>query len=102
MRRLCIWALAVGYGVSFVAVCLAACLTGPAADHACCPTDDGLRAADKDCCSVTPGVSHGGAATPVVVSRLTAIPTLVVELPVAYADLAPVRAAASPPLILRI
>jgi hypothetical protein len=103
MRRAGVVLLAIGYGLSFVAVCLAACLMGPAlADHACCPGEDGIRAADRDCCSVTPGVSHGGA------QAVATLPPLAVDSPVNVAVPPPVAPAAlvtvstSPPLILRV
>lgn len=103
MRRVVILAAALGYGLSFVAVCLAACLMGPTvSDHGCCPTDDGIRAADRDCCSVTPGVSHQAAqvsdAVPTVAAERSFAPTL--RLPVTV--VAPVATSASPPLVLRV
>jgi hypothetical protein len=103
MRRIGILVLALGYGLSFVAVCLAACLMGPAiADHACCPGEDGIRAADRDCWSVTPGVSHGGAQV------AATLPTLAGETPINRAvesqavPAAPVTVSTSPPRILRV
>jgi len=102
MRRTGILLVAVSYGLAFVAVCLAACLMGPAvADHGCCPGDEGIRAADRDCCSVTPGVSHGGA------QIAATLPTLVVDSPfiVTVPPMTPARLVAvstSPPLILRV
>jgi hypothetical protein len=104
MRRAGILIVAVGYGLSFVAVCLAACLMGPmVADHACCAGEDGIRTADRDCCSVTPGVAHAGAnVTPVLPV------TLVAPAPASAAIHAPAAAelriefASSPPLVLRV
>jgi hypothetical protein len=95
--------VAIGYSLAFVAVCLAACLMAPAAaDHGCCPGDEGIRAADRDCCSVTPGVSHGAAQ---VAATLTtpAGDTLfngTVRPPVAPPR--PVAVSTSPPRILRV
>jgi hypothetical protein len=103
MRRIVISAVAVGYGLSFVAVCLAACLMGPmVADHACCAGDDGIRASDQDCCSVTPGISHGGSAVapaaPAIVHS-TSFAAGVLD-PVSFAR--PAAASPSPPLVLRV
>jgi hypothetical protein len=103
MRRTGILVVAVGYGLAFVAMCLSACLMGPAvADHACCPGDDGIRAAERDCCSVTPGVSHGGAQVTATLSVLAADApfTFTVTPPVVPAT--PITVSASPPLILRV
>jgi hypothetical protein len=103
MRRTGILLVALGYGLAFVAVCLSACLMAPAmADHGCCSGDEGIRAADRDCCSVTPGVSHGGAQV------AAALPTLAVDspfefaVPLPVAPVARVTVSSSPPLILRV
>jgi hypothetical protein len=104
MRRAAILLVALGYGLSFVAVCLAACLMGPTvADHACCAGDDGIRASDGDCCSVTPGVAHSG--VHVTTSLPTAfvgapLPTLVTRALVVRVTSAEI--ASSPPLVLRV
>lgn len=97
--------LAAGYGVSFLAVCLIACLSAPmAAEHACCGGEPGIRAIDTECCSVVAGVSHGG-------SDVTSVPSATAHQaearttarPAVFASMRVVRAAAtSPPLILRI
>src|SRR5436190_23661863 len=103
MRRIGILALALGYGLSFVAVCLAACLMGPAmADHGCCVGDDGIRAADGDCCSVTLGVTHGSAiATASAVTSVQA-PLFMAHVKTSVVVVQPVTAAPSPPLVLRV
>jgi len=103
MRRIVILAVAMGHGLSFVAVCLAACLMGPmVADHACCAGDDGIRTSDQDCCSVTPGISHGGSAAapaaPAIVDS-TLFAADVLEL---VSVIRPVAASPSPPLVLRV
>jgi hypothetical protein len=103
MRRTGILLVAIGYSLAFVAVCLATCLMGPAvADHGCCPGDEGIRAADRDCCSVTPGVSHGGAQVAATLpTQAGDTPFNVAVLPlVARAPL--VTVSTSPPLILRV
>jgi len=104
MRRTGILVVAVLYGLSFVAVCLAACLMGPmVADHACCAGEDGIRAADGDCCSVTPGVAHAGVhvatslTTAFVAAPLPALVTRALVVGVTSVEFAP-----SPPLILRV
>jgi hypothetical protein len=104
VRRTSILLLAAGYGLSFVAVCLAACLAGPAAaEHACCDGEDGFRAAARDCCVVTPGVSpaatHVPPATPVVFSLPIYVAVL---LPPVITNAGPATLAASPPLVLRV
>jgi hypothetical protein len=104
MRRAGILLLAIGYGLSFVAVCLAACLMGPmVADHSCCAGDDGIRARDRDCCSVTPGVTHAGdnVATVLPTVFLASVPPTAVTHPLA-GDPIPVEFAPSPPLVLRV
>jgi hypothetical protein len=73
------------------------------ADHACCAGDDGIRASDGDCCSVTPGVAHAG------VHVTTSLPTAFVAAPlpalvtrVLVGGVSSVEFASSPPLILRV
>ena len=104
MRRTSILLLAGGYGLSFVIVCLAACLAAPAAaEHACCDQEDGFRAAARDCCVVTQGVSPASTHVALAISVVFLLPDYVaVSLPpvVTYAGLGAL--AASPPLILRI
>jgi hypothetical protein len=104
MRRTSILLLAAGYGLSFVAVCLGACLAAPpAAAHACCDGEDGFRAAARDCCVVTQGVSP--AATHVVPATSVAFASpnyVAVFLPPVVANAGSATLAASPPLVLRI
>ncbi len=104
MRRASIWLFAAGYALSFVAVCLGACLGAPAAaEHSCCDGEAGLHAAARDCCVVTQGVS------PTVTQVAPAIPVLfaladyvAVLLPSVIPNAGPATLAASPPLVLRI
>ena len=105
MRRLASLCLAAGYSVSFLAVCLAACLTGPMTqDHACCSGEQGIRAVETDCCFVVAGVSHGGSdMTPASPASAVSAETLPrPEVAALQACSWPVRAASSPPRILRI
>ena len=103
MRRTGVLVVALGYGLAFVAVCLAACLILPAvADHGCCPGDEGVRAADRDCCSVTPGVSHGGAQVAATLPTLAGHTLFNVAVAPAVPPAAAVTVSASPPLILRV
>jgi len=104
MRRTSILLLAAGYGLSFLVVCLAACLAAPpAAEHACCDGEEGFRAAVRDCCVVTQGVSpaptHVAPATSVVCSFPNYISLF---MPPVVANAVPVTPVASPPLILRV
>jgi hypothetical protein len=105
MRRVGILLVVVGYGLSFVAVCLAACLAGPmASDHACCGGDAGIRPADRDCCSVTSAVAHAETQAPAAVP-MVALPAsfqLPVVPPSHLAATAARPFSASPPPILRI
>jgi hypothetical protein len=104
MRRIAVLGLALSYGLSFVAVCLAACLMGPSVDHRCCATESEqtVCAVDSDCCSVTAGVS---CAMVFVADAAPAVETMVpssfdrtTSSPFAsFVTLAP-----SPPLVLRI
>ena len=104
MRRTSILLLAAGYGLSFVVVCLSACLAAPAvAEHACCDGEDGFRAAARDCCVVTQGVSPATTHVAPATSLVFSLPLYVAAfLPpvVSYAGLATL--AASPPLVLRV
>jgi hypothetical protein len=104
MRRTSILLLAASFGLSFLAVCLGACLAAPAAaEHACCDGQDGFRAAARDCCVVTQGVSpaatHVAPATSVVFSLPIYVDALLPPV-VSYAG--PATLAASPPLVLRV
>ena len=103
MRRIGILVVALGFGLSFVAVCLAACLTGPAfADHGCCPGEDGMKAAEGDCCSVTPGVSHGGPQVAATLPAITAVAPSTTAVPPLVAPAKPVAVSTSPPFVLRV
>lgn len=104
MRRTSILLLAAGYGLSFVAVCLSACLAGPpAAEHACCDGEDGFRAAARDCCVVTQGVSPTPTHVAPVSSVVFSLPDyFAVFLPPVVTNAGPATVAASPPLVLRI
>ena len=104
MKRAGILIVAVGYGLSFVAVCLAACLMGPmVADHACCAGEDGIRGADRDCCSVTPGVTHAGAnVTPALPAALAAPAPASAAPHIQAAAAFRIELASSPPLVLRV
>ena len=103
MRRTGILLVALGYGLAFVAVCLAACLMGPTvADHGCFPGDEGIRAADRDCCSVTPGVSHGGEQVATTLPTLAGVTPFNVASPPAVGAAVPVSISTSPPLVLRV
>ena|SRR5712692_2929194 len=104
VRRTSILLVAAGYGLSFLAVCLGACLSAPhAAEHACCDGEDGFRAAARDCCVVTQGESpaptHVAPATSVVLSLPNYIALF---MPPVVANAVPVSPAASPPVILRV
>jgi hypothetical protein len=103
MRRTGVLVVALGYGLAFVAMCLSACLMGPAvADHGCCPGEDGIRAAERDCCSVTPGVSHGGTRVEATLPVLAADAPSSFTVPPSLVPAVPITVSASPPLILRV
>ena len=104
VRRTSILLLAAGYGLSFVAVCLAACLAGsPAAEHACCDGEDGFRASAHDCCVLTQGVSPAPAHVAPATSVVFPLPAYVAGLlPPVVTNAGPATLAASPPLVLRI
>jgi hypothetical protein len=104
MRRTSILVLAVGYGLSFVIVCLGACLSAaPAAEHACCEGDEGFRAAARDCCVVTQGVSPTRTHVAPAISVVFSLPDYVaVFLPPVVTYAGPATPSASPPLVLRI
>jgi hypothetical protein len=104
VRRTSILLVAAGYGLSFLVVCLGACLAAPpAAEHACCDGEDGFRAAARDCCVVTQGVSTAGTHVAPATSVVFSLPNYVaVFLPPVVANAGPATPAASPPLVLRI
>jgi hypothetical protein len=104
MRRTSILLLAAGYGLSFVIVCLAACLAAPAAvEHACCDQEEGFRAAVRDCCVVTQGVSPTSTHVAPAISVVFFLPDYVATfLPPVVSYAGPATVAASPPLVLRV
>ena len=104
MRRTSILLLAAGYGLSFVIVCLGACLAAPAAaEHACCDGDEGFRAAARDCCVVTQGVSPNPTHVAPAISVVFSLPDdVAVFLPPVVTYAGPATLAASPPLVLRV
>jgi hypothetical protein len=104
MRRTSILLLVAGYGLSFVAVCLGACLAGPpGGEHACCDGEDGFRTAARDCCVVTEGVSPAATHVAPAASVVFSLPNyLAAFLPPVVANAGSATPAASPPLVLRI
>lgn len=104
MRRASAFCLAVGYAISWLVVCLSTCMMAPTTEvHACCADEPGIRAVQRDCCSSDPTVQpdsvHAAEALPpTAASQLT----LVVVVPLPRGMALPVRAAASPPLVLRV
>jgi hypothetical protein len=104
MRRISILLLAVGYGLSFLVVCLVACLAAPpAAEHACCDGEGGFRAAARNCCVLTQGVSPAARQVAPAISVVFSLPNdLAVFLPPVVMNADPAVLAASPPLVLRI
>ena len=104
MRRRAALAVAVGYALSFLVVCLGTCFAAaPVGEHACCEGQDGFKAAARDCCGVTPGAS---AETSFVVSSLPV--AVLPSQPAVGAHSAEshhgpsISTAASPPIVLRI
>jgi hypothetical protein len=62
MRRMGVGLVAAGYSLSFLVVCLGACLAqARGGGHGCCPESEGMRAPTADCCLVVPGVSQAPA-----------------------------------------
>jgi hypothetical protein len=104
MRGTSMLLLAAGYGLSFVVVCLGACLVAPpVAEHACCDQEDGFRAAARDCCVVTQGVSPAPTHVAPAISVVFFSPDYVAAfLPPAVSYAGPATLAASPPLVLRV
>lgn len=104
MRRAAAFGLALGYSLSWVLVCLSACMAQPSpAEHACCEQEAGISAAKRDCCSTAPTVTPHVplvAAIPQAVAAEIA-PALAVPRAL-LARVTAVRAAASPPLVLRV
>ena len=104
MHRTSILLLAASFGLSFLAVCLGACLAAPAAtEHACCDGEDGFRNAARDCCVVTQGVSPVPTHVAPAISVVFSLPTYAAAfLPPVVTNAGPATLAASPPLVLRI
>lgn len=104
MRRAAAFGVAMVHGLSWVVVCLSTCLMAPAvAKHPCCSSETAVRTVERDCCSVAPTVppdSVPAADAPATIAAAENRLVMVVRLPVRF-DSA-VRAAASPPLTLRI
>jgi hypothetical protein len=104
MRRASAFCLALGYAVSWIVVCLSACMIEPAAsEHACCADQPGVRAVLRDCCSFVPTVqpdsTHVAAPPPPVASSQM---TSAIDARSPRTMARPVRASASPPLVLRV
>ena len=104
MRRMGVGLVAAGYSLSFLVVCLGACLAqARGGGHGCCPESEGLRAPTADCCSVVPGVSQAPAP---VIAAPPAVLASRATMPLAPARLsAPgllVASTPSPPHVLRI
>src|SRR5262245_25695817 len=100
-RTACVLAIA-GCALSFIVVCLGACLAATTAEHACCESEAGWQALPSDCCSVVPAVAKHSvfvAALPTPAEMAPAPMTLAAEPRTA---IRPVPVAASPPLVLRI
>jgi hypothetical protein len=104
MRRVCAFGLALGYCLSWILVCLSACMAqSAAAEHACCAQEAGINAAKRDCCSTAPTVTpqvHLVAGVPRAAA--TGVAPEFIEVRTFPAPVTPVRAAASPPLVLRV
>jgi len=96
--------LALAYGLSFLAICLVGCLDTAPAEHGCCSGEQGLSAAgaQKDCCTVVPGLSgkcFNPEVFPLSASSIAREMALMTSLP--HRPARP-PATADPPLILRI
>jgi hypothetical protein len=103
MRRVRASVIAAGYALSFIVVCLGACLaSGPAADHGCCAGAEGLRAPVLDCCSVVPGVGQPSAAVAGDGSASSLEPRPLLASPAFLPAASAPTLAPSPPLVLRI
>jgi hypothetical protein len=101
MRRAAL-VMAIVYGLSLVAVCLAACFMPAVGEHGCCAPEEGIGTAQRDCCAVTPGVAHAAPALgPTAVGSSAVAPVAVLasvpSRPASCPALSP-----SPPLVLRV
>jgi hypothetical protein len=105
MRRAPVLLVAVGYTLSFLVVCLGACLApAPAGQHGCCQDGEGWRAPASDCCSVMPGLPHAAALALDAPPALAAAAGWTEAAPASLVPRGPVAASTpSPPLlVLRI
>jgi hypothetical protein len=72
-------------------------------DHACCAGDGTtMTAANGDCCSLTPGIAHGGATAAVAAPTILHQLLFVADVQTAEAYRPAAAASPSPPLVLRI
>jgi hypothetical protein len=103
MRRASAFGLALGYSLSWILVCLSACMAQSAsAQHACCAQETGMSAAKRDCCSTAPTVTpHAPLAAAVPQATADLVPQFIAPRTL-VAPVTAVRAAASPPLVLRV
>src|SRR5262245_53848880 len=90
------------YGFSFVAVCLAACFMPAVAEHGCCAPEEGISAAPRDCCAVTPAVIHGAAAVGTIGVASYPVAPLAVDTPLPAPRASQPSLSPSPPLVLRV
>lgn len=103
MSRVSVVAVAAGYALSFVVVCLGTCFAAVPTEHACCEGKDGFRETARDCCSVTPSASPSAAASAGAPPATIPVPHQTVHFdPPATPHVAAAAVAASPPLVLRI
>jgi hypothetical protein len=104
MRRASAFGLALGYSLSWIMVCLSACMAQAApSEHACCAQEEGMSAAKRDCCSTAPTVtSHAPVVSDVPPAAAAEVARQRIAPHTALAPVRAVRAAASPPLVLRV
>jgi hypothetical protein len=104
MRRASAFGLALGYFLSWIMVCLSACMAPSAsAEHACCAQETGINAVQRDCCSSAPTITpHAPLIAEVPQAAVGGEPTSLVVPRALLAPVTAVRAAASPPLVLRV
>ena len=102
VRRAGILALSAWCGLSFVAVCLAACLGPSASAHACCEKQGGfsIAVAARDCCDVVPGQIQAPAVTTTAPVAILS-PAAPEPLTVSVRTTSPL-VSASPPIVLRV
>lgn len=104
MRRASAFGLALGYSLSWVLVCLSACMAlSASAEHACCARQEGISAAKRDCCSTAPTVTPQVSLVADVPQATAAAVAPDLMAPRTFlAPVTAVRAAASPPPVLRV